>query len=142
MESINKLILQGWVENAPAVRYFSYDLVRTDLKLRTEERVRSSKGERTLSLWHRVVAWGEIAKYLGQHVHSGDVIKVYGHIRYHKESDKDGISRLITEVEAVKVELVAQREAQHSTATTMDVPQTNELPWDTFAPTENEDPMA
>lgn len=142
MECINKIILQGWVEDAPEVRYFSYDLVRTALRLRTEEEARGTQGERSLRLWHRVVAWGDVAKYIGQHVHSGDGLKVYGHLRYHRETDRHGISNVITEIEAVKVERIVERPKQEQAPPPLAPRETDELPWEQYAPTEGEDPMA
>lgn len=142
MESINKLILQGWVEDAPEVRYFSYELARCSLKLRTEEEINSSERTRTLTLWHSVIAWGEVAKYLAQHVHSGDVLRVYGHIRYHRETDRDGISRVVTEIEAAKVELIARRAERAPETSIQAAPEEHELPWERYAPIEGEDPMA
>lgn len=142
MECINKLILQGWVEDNPSVRYFSYELVRTDLRLRTEELVQSSQGERSLTLWHRVIAWGKVAKYLDQHVHSGDGLKVYGHLRYRRETDREGVSKVITEIEAVKVELIAPKAVPQASPKPQVQPDSPELPWETFSPTEYEDPMA
>lgn len=142
MESINTVILQGWVEDVPQVRYFSHELVRTSLSLRTEEVAKGSQGERLLTLWHRIVAWGEVARYLGQSIHTGDMLRLYGHLRYHRETDRNGVSKLVTEIEVSRVEVVARGEHKKLTPATEVLPERDELPWEVFAPKGDEDPMA
>lgn len=142
MASVNRVLLQGIVDDMPSIRYFSYELVRTEVSLQTEEIIRTTQGEQKQSLWHHVVAWGEVAKYLGQHILPGDEIKVLGRIQYRRETDRTGISKLITEIEATSIELIARHEQPKLQATAPQETETYDLPWEDYAPTKDEDPMA
>lgn len=142
---INQIILVGTVEGEPDVRYFGYDSLEVRFRLHTQERIplKQGEGERTLDLWHQISCRGELAKQVEQEVRSGCQLAVVGAIRYHRDTDRFGVSRTVTEIEAQEAHLL--QEATGTPPTTRDetLPAPLEpMDWSEFAPSADEDPMA
>ncbi|MEX3614433.1 MAG: single-stranded DNA-binding protein [Burkholderia gladioli] len=50
--------------------------------------------------WHRVVWWGQDARFAAEYVHKGDTVYIEGKNKTRKWADKDGIEQYTTEVVA------------------------------------------
>ena len=59
-----------------------------------------------LTDWHRVVVYGSLAKFVGQHVAKGQLVDVIGRLHTRSWKDENGEKRFITEVVAERVLIV------------------------------------
>ena len=73
--------------------------------------------------WHRVVVFGQGAKYLGEYGKKGSQIHVEGSLRTRDWTDKEGVKRYSTEIIGRQVQLLGKKEE-----TELKVPTTEEPP--------------
>lgn len=143
---INQIILVGTVEGDPHVRYFGYDSLEVRFRLHTQEHIplKVGDGERTLSLWHQISCRGELAKQVEQEVRSGCQLSVVGAIRYYRETDRFGVSRTVTEIEAHEAHLLQRDAITPSPVERADLSLSpiEPMDWSLFSPSAEEDPMA
>lgn len=140
---MNKVLLQGFVDNEPIIRYFNYNHIRADFVLRTEEHfpAQNELSERHSTLRHNICAWGEVAQIIDLHIREGQQVALEGRLTYDRSTDREGISRCIPIVDCTLIAVV--EEAPHSaTITPTTSPETTDLDWMSFLPAEDEDPMA
>lgn len=139
---MNRIYLQGWVEQEPEVQYFGYEHVHSTFRLRTEESLPSDNDpDRIIKLWHRISAWGAIAKQIEAQVHVGQEVRLTGRLTYDKQTDRDGITRTIAEVDCLHIEVMASPSTTAQQVQVVPQPSTT-IDWASLAPTEGEDPMA
>jgi single-strand DNA-binding protein len=60
--------------------------------------------------WIRVAVWGKRAE-IGKHIHKGSFVFVRGSLRTSKYSDKEGVTRYVTEVRADDIGFLQPKEA-------------------------------
>ncbi|MDO4691336.1 MAG: single-stranded DNA-binding protein [Porphyromonadaceae bacterium] len=142
--SINYVHLIGLVEEEPEVRYFGYDALEVRLRLVTTEHLPKpdGSGTRELKLWHQLSAHGGVAKQIECEVHSGAMLELSGRLRYYRDTDRQGISRNVTEVEVVQVNILHKAERGNTSPSHEMSAPPDELDWSSFAPSAEEDPMA
>jgi single-strand DNA-binding protein len=103
--SINTVTLTGYLGNAPeageskGVNYAHFSMA-TSLTYRD---AKNNKIERTD--WHRVVAFGPLAKTLAK-LGKGDRVAVIGRLQSHTYTDGEGVKRTSVEVVASQVEFL------------------------------------
>lgn len=137
---MNQVYLQGWAEADPDVHYFGYDHVRATFQLRTEEPMPTGDDpERIIKQWHRITAWGASAQHIEELVREGYELRLRGRIAYHRETDRDGTTRIVTEIQCQGLEILDRPSHQSATPLAEAAP---EIDWTTFAPIDTEDPMA
>lgn len=100
-----------YTKNGMAVCNFS---VATSYKLKN--------GEKTTT-WHTVVAWGPVAEYCAKNVTKGSRVFIDGSLATRKWTDKAGLERYVTEINAQSV--LVQSSAQ-ANVETPDIPMTND----------------
>jgi len=108
MPNRNEAHIEGHLGKDPEVRYSSSGLAIVNLSVATSH---TERGESVTS-WHRVVAFGELAEHIDIKARKGDAIGVIGRIQYRTWVDKDGNSRTSTEIvahEAWPIERVRQQ---------------------------------
>lgn len=116
MPSLNKVMLIGNLGNDPETRYTtggdavaSFSLATTD-----EWRDKASGEKRQLTEWHKVVCFKRLAEIVGQHLRKGSQVYIEGRIKTKKWTDKDGIERYMTQVEATEMKMLGKRERDDS----------------------------
>ena len=110
--SLNRIFLIGNVGQEPNVRDLDNGKVAS-VSLATTERYKDRNGEqRELVEWHSVQAWGKTAEFVENYVHKGSQLFVEGKIRSRKYTDRDGIERYVTEVNADSIQLLGPRQTQ------------------------------
>lgn len=105
--SLNKVMLIGNVGQDPRVRYVDKDRPVATFSLATSDPAYTlpngtQVAERTE--WHNVVTWGNLAKFVEQHVRKGQKLFIEGSIHTRQYEDKNGMRRNITEIWADKIE--------------------------------------
>ena len=71
------------------------------LSVATNETYKNSKGEKvTETQWHNVIAWGKTAEIVEKYFTKGRKLLIEGKLINRNYTDKEGIKRYITEVQA------------------------------------------
>ncbi len=109
--SINKAILLGNVGADPQVRDINGTKV-AQLSLATSEKAYTKRDgtqvpERTE--WHRIVIWGALADVVERYVSKGSKLYIEGRITNRSYTDKDNVTRYISEVVCEKMEMLGSK---------------------------------
>lgn len=81
--------------------------------LATEHNYKNRSGERVSETeWHRVVAFGQTAKFIETYAATGRQAYVQGRIRTRSYTDKDGSTRYVTEIVTDTFNLLGNKPAE------------------------------
>lgn len=111
MASVNKCILIGNVGAAPETRSTgSGDTVCTIRMATSDSWTDKASGEKKeVTEWHRVVFYRKQAELVKQLVVKGTQLYVEGRLKTRKWTDKEGVERYTTEIEAAEFQLLGSR---------------------------------
>ncbi|EHX7012483.1 single-stranded DNA-binding protein [Salmonella enterica subsp. enterica serovar Concord] len=100
VRGINKVILIGFLGNAPEIRYMPNGNAVAHFSLATSETWRSKQtGEmKELTEWHRVVVFGKLAEVAGEYLRKGSQVYIEGQLRTRSWDDNNGVTRYTTEI--------------------------------------------
>ena len=108
MSGVNKSIILGRLGQDPEVRYFQDGTAVCNFSLATSEtwkdKATGKKKERTE--WHRIVTYRATAENCGKYLAKGRQCYVEGKLKTREWTDKDGIKRYTTEIEADMVQFL------------------------------------
>ncbi|HRH49570.1 MAG TPA: single-stranded DNA-binding protein [Panacibacter sp.] len=97
----NKVQLIGNLGNAPEIKTLDGGKKLARLSLATNESYKNAKGEKiTETQWHNVIAWDKTAEIIEKYFTKGLEVMVEGKLINRNYTDKDGIKRYTTEVQA------------------------------------------
>ena len=106
----NKVQLIGNLGNAPEIKSLEGGKKLARLSLATNETYKNTKGEKvTETQWHAIVAWGKLADTADKYLTKGQEILVEGKLVSRNYTDKDGVKRYITEVQANELLLLGKK---------------------------------
>jgi len=113
MASVNKVILVGNLGADPEMRHTgSGDPVCT-LSVATSEKYKKRDGEmQTTTEWHKVVLFRRLAETANQYLRKGSSAYFGGQLKTRKWTDKNGLERYSTEIEANELKLLARQDSQ------------------------------
>ena len=99
---INKVILVGNLGADPETRYTAGGSAVTKIRIATSEtwRDKQSGEQQERTEWHRVTFFGRLAEIAGSHARKGSPIYVEGTMSSSEWTDKDGVRRNRTEINA------------------------------------------
>lgn len=111
MASLNKILLIGNLGADPETRYTTGGDAVCNIRLATTEswRDKASGEQKEATEWHRVVFYRRLAEIAGQYLKKGSQVYLEGRIKTRKWTDKDGIERYTTEVEATEMKMLGSR---------------------------------
>ena len=126
--SVNKVILIGNVGKDPEVRYFDTGNAVANISLATTDRAYTLQNgtqvpERTE--WHRLVVGGKTAQTVEKYVHKGDKLYVEGKLRTRSYTDKNGITRYVTEINVEAMEMLTPKSSSAPAAGPVAQPDAN-----------------
>ncbi|EJE9730209.1 TPA: single-stranded DNA-binding protein [Salmonella enterica subsp. enterica serovar Muenchen] len=100
VRGVNKVILIGFLGNAPEIRYMPNGNAVAHFSLATSETWRSKQtGEmKELTEWHRVVLFGKLAEVAGEYLRKGSQVYIEGQLRTRSWDDNNGVTRYTTEI--------------------------------------------
>jgi len=75
--------------------------------------------------WHRILMWRRLAEIVEKYVHSGDKLYIEGQLRTRSYTDKNGVTRYVTEIWADNMEMLTPKSTRANTATISSHPQTS-----------------
>jgi single-strand DNA-binding protein len=97
----NKVQLIGHLGQDPDIKTFDNDKKVANMSLATSEQYKNAQGEKvTETQWHSVVAWGKLAEIAEKYLVKGSEVVVEGKLVNKNYTDKQGIKRYVTEVQA------------------------------------------
>lgn len=110
MNSIkNKVTLIGNIGNAPEVKIFDNNKKVARIALATNETYKNQKGERvTETTWHNIVLWGHLAEIAEKFLKKGSEVAIDGKIVNRNYTDKQGVKKYITEIQANELVLLGK----------------------------------
>ncbi len=96
---MNNVNLSGRVAATPEVRTTNGGKTVTNFRVIESDYYGGEEHQQT----HRIVVWGEAsAKYISEHIATGDLVELKGSIRYGKYED-EGITRYTTDIVTERV---------------------------------------
>ena len=100
MAGINLAIISGNVGKDPEIKTINSGASVATFSVATTKKWVTKDGEKKESTqWHRVEAWAGLAK-LAEYIKKGSPVTVVGELQYENYTDKDGIERNITKINA------------------------------------------
>ena len=97
----NKVQLIGNLGAAPEVKTLDGGKKLARISLATNETYKNAKGEKvTETQWHNIIAWGKTAEIVEKYFTKGLEVMVDGKLVSRNYTDKDGVKRYVTEVQA------------------------------------------
>jgi single-strand DNA-binding protein len=107
MGFLNRVMLIGNLGRDPEIRYTKEGVPVATFTIATNEYFRDKSGEKVVKTeWHRVVAWRKLAEWVVQFLSKGKQVYVEGKIRTREYDDKSGIKRRVTEIVALRIQLL------------------------------------
>lgn len=110
MSSINKATLIGRVGKDPELRKTSSGTSIANMSLATSETWKDKQiGEKKEATeWHRIVFYDRLAEVAAEYAKKGAMIYVEGAIKTRKWTDKDGVEKYTTEIQARELKLLSR----------------------------------
>lgn len=110
------MILLGNLGKDPEVRHLDGGNAVASLSLATSETYNDKKtGEKkTVTEWHRVVAWGKLAEIIEKHLSKGAKIYCEGKLKT-RDYDQDGVKKYVTEVVIDRLQMLDGRQENNKT---------------------------
>jgi len=106
----NKVQLIGNLGNAPEVKTLEGGKKLARLSIATNESYKNGKGERvTETQWHNVIAWDKTAEIVEKYFTKGLEVMIEGKLVNRNYTDKDGVKRYVTEVQASEVMILTKK---------------------------------
>lgn len=105
MLNVNRVTIAGGLGQEPEVRNANGKDVCTISVATNEFRGKGEEREQ-FTEWHRVVLWGQFARFAGDYLHKGDNVYVEGRLQTRKWQDKDGNDQYTTEIVADEFQAV------------------------------------
>lgn len=104
--SVNKVILLGNVGNDPEMSFPENGATMAKFSLATSEH-RGVEG-REVTDWHKIIMFGEKARFAETYIRKGVKLYVEGRIKYREWEDKFKVRHKITEIIADNFELIGR----------------------------------
>lgn len=112
---INKVTLIGHLGADPEIRTLENGTAVGRFSLATNENYKDREGNwQTLTDWHNIVVWRELADRAKTQLKKGSTVYVEGKISYRKYTDKDGVEKNLTDIVANTFRLLDKREGTGS----------------------------
>jgi len=106
----NKVQLIGNLGQAPDVKIIGEGKKVAHLSLATNENYKNAKGEKvTETQWHNVIVWGKLADLAEKYLVKGTEIAIEGKLVNKNYTDKQGIKRYVTEVQANELLILTKK---------------------------------
>lgn len=113
MASVNKVILLGNLGADPEMRLTSSGDPVCTLSVATTEKYKNRDGEQqSTTEWHKVVLFRRLAEIANQYLRKGASVYFEGQLKTRKWTDKNGLERYTTEVEANELKLLDRQDSR------------------------------
>ncbi len=107
MGSLNKAMIIGRLGRDPEVRYTQGGQAVASFSVATDHKWTNKSGEKQEKTeWHRIKAWGKLAELAGEYLAKGRQVYVEGRIETSEYTDKDGVKKYSTEINAETIQFL------------------------------------
>ncbi len=114
---LNKVMLMGHLGQEPMIKQFESGSTMASFSLATDESYVNASGSKIENTqWHRLVAWGDVAKDIESQLHKGQKVSVEGKISNRSYQAKDGTTRYATEIIVSDFEVIVKTEKSKNVA--------------------------
>ncbi|MEO5581318.1 MAG: single-stranded DNA-binding protein [Saprospiraceae bacterium] len=111
----NKVQLMGHLGQDPTVKQFESGSHMASFTIATDEGYVNATGKKIDNTqWHRLVAWGDLAKDIETQLHKGQKISVEGKISNRSYQAKDGTTRYATEIILSNFEIINKTDKRNN----------------------------
>jgi single-strand DNA-binding protein len=93
---LNLVQLIGHVGRDPEVKYLANGTTVANLSIATSESYTKDGEKKTITEWHKLVAFGRVAEIIGEYVKKGSQLYVEGKLKTRNWEDKEGAKKYIT----------------------------------------------
>jgi single-strand DNA-binding protein len=108
---INKVTLIGNLGKNPEIRSFENGSAVANFSLATNENYKDKDGNwQKVTQWHNIVAWRDLAERAEKQLKKGMLVFVEGKISYRKYTDKEGVEKNSTDIEAAAFRILEKLE--------------------------------
>ena len=100
----NKVQLIGNLGHNPEIKHLDGGKKLALFSIATFGHFKNEKGEKvTETQWHNIIAWGRTAEIIEKFLTKGSEVALEGKLVNRSYTDKEGIKRYVTEVEAQEI---------------------------------------
>ena len=112
MAGINKVIIVGFLGNAPEIRTIPNGDAVANISVATSESwTDKNTGEKKeVTEWHRIVIYRKLAEIAAQYLHKGSQVYVEGRLKTRKWQDNNGQDRYTTEIQGDNLQMLGGRQ--------------------------------
>ncbi len=108
---VNKVILIGNLGRDAEIKVLPNGTKVARFPIATNENFKDKNGAwQTVTDWHDIVAWRQLAERAERDCRKGKMIYVEGKLRRRKYTDQSGIERVAVEIEAENIRALEKRE--------------------------------
>ena len=116
---MNKVMLIGNVGKDPEIRYVDNGVCTAKVSLATSTpgyTLPNGTQVPERAEWHNLLFWRRLAEVVEKYVRKGDKLYVEGELRTRNYTDRQGVTRYVTEVWVNNMEMLSPRPQQGATA--------------------------
>ena len=107
MGSLNKAMIIGRLGRDPEVRYTQGGQAVASFSVATDHKWTNKSGEKQEKTeWHRIKAWGKLAELCAEYLSKGRQVYIEGRIETSEYTDKDGVKKYSTEINAQEIQFL------------------------------------
>jgi single-strand DNA-binding protein len=110
---VNKAILLGFVGKDPEQRNLPNGELVITFSLATSEKYKKDGVMQEQTEWHKVVAYGQLAKIIGEYVKKGSQVYLEGKI-FTRKWNANGVDKYSTEIKADTLKLLGGKQEPKS----------------------------
>jgi single-strand DNA-binding protein len=112
MSNVNKVIIVGRVGRDPEIRYTGNGAAICNLSVATSRswKDKNSGDKKEETEWHRVSMFDKLAEITGEYVKKGALVYVEGRLKTRKWTDKDGVEKYTTEIQAEQMQMLGGKQ--------------------------------
>jgi single-strand DNA-binding protein len=103
---LNLVQLIGHVGRDPEVKYLANGTTVANLSIATSESYTKDGEKKTITEWHKLVAFGRVAEIIGEYVKKGSQLYVEGKLKTRNWEDKEGAKKYITEINVRSIQML------------------------------------
>lgn len=106
---LNKVMLIGRLGADPEVRQTESGTQVASFSIATTESWKKDGEKHEKTEWHRIIAWGNLAKICGDYLTKGKLVYIEGKLQTRKWQDREGGDRYTTEIVTFSMKMLGGR---------------------------------